>query len=228
MMPTLSRVYGILAVAGLVAATGCLRKELTHTIYVSPAGVTWTAIETDVRSDDTDAGKRMLEEQDYLLAARAGQHGVAKALRALDATELDTTILRRDRPFTVVTQGRFGDLAELAAAMMKLARVRGDASIEREGCERTFRAWFDSEQSTDENTDVLADVISEAMSYRIVLTEGRFLRAEGFTIEEDGAIATIGAPATTEDGLARVSLTWSEGWCAAPTRAPHLATGATR
>jgi hypothetical protein len=212
-MRTFSRGYGILAMAGLLMAGGCLRKEVTHTIYVSPSAVEWSAIEKDVRSDANDPATRMLEEQDYMLGARAGQHGVAKALRAIGATRLETTILRRDRPFTVVTTGRFGDLGELVRAMFAAARVRGDATVVRDGCERTFRAWIDPESASNEDPDVLADLLAEASAYRIALSDGRFLRAEGFAIEQDGAIATPAPPGAGEDGIVRMSLTWSEGWC---------------
>jgi len=210
-MPAFSRGYGILAAAALLMSAGCLRKEVTHTIYVSPAGVEWSSIEKDVRSDDTDPAARMLEEQDYLLGARAGQHGIAKALRAIGATRVDTTILRRDRPFTVVTTGRFGDLGELARAMMAAARIRGDASVERDGCTRTFRAWVDLESGSNEDAGALADLFGD--SYRIALSDGRFVRAEGFEIEQDGAIALPAPPDAGEDGIVRVSLTWTEGWC---------------
>jgi hypothetical protein len=212
-MRAFSRGYGVVALAGLLSATGCLRKELTHTIYVSPARVTWSAMEKDVRSDEADPMSRLLEEQDYILDARAGRHGLARALGALGATRVNATILRGDRPFTVVTNGHFADLAETAAAMMTLAHVRGDASIERDGCEKTLRVWFDVDGDTSGDQDALAELMAEATSYRIVLTEGRFLRAEGFTIEEDGAIATPGVPAPMDDRIVRVSLTWTEGWC---------------
>jgi hypothetical protein len=171
-------------------------------------------METDVRSDEADPGNRMMEEHDYLLGARAGRHGVARALEALGATRVNTAILRQERPFTVATSGRFRDLADLANAMMKLARARGDASIDRDGCEKTFRARLEVEEDAGGDTNALAELVSDAISYKLVLTEGRFLRADGFTIEEDGAIATLGTPVTNEDGVVRVSLTWTEGWCA--------------
>jgi hypothetical protein len=212
-MRTFSRGCGALALAGLLAATGCLRKELTHTIYVSPTAVTWTALEKDVRSDDSDPGKRMLEEQDYILGAGGGQHPIARALYTLGATRIETTLLRRERPFTVMTTGQFTDLADLAAAIIKIAGVRGEATIERNGCEKTFRAWIDASNGGAE-PDALSELMRDAISYRLVLTEGRFVRGEGFTIDEDGAVATIGTPAEVEEDIVRVSLTWTEAWCA--------------
>jgi len=212
-MRAFPRTYGIVAVLGLLSATGCLRKDVTHTLYVSPTGVTWSAIEKDVRSDETDPGNRLLEEQDYILGARAGQHGAARALRLLGG-DVKTTILRSDRPFTIVTEARFRDLADLANAMMKAVRVRGEASIDRDGCEKTLRVRLDTDHPEEEDASALVDLIGEASAYTLVLTEGRFVRAEGFTIGEEGDVAVLGTPATSEDGVARVSITWREGWCA--------------
>ena len=216
-MRAFSTSYGIRAavvVAAFAASTACLRKDVTHTIYVSPSGVTWSAFEKDVRSDETDPFKRQLEEQDFILAARGGRHGIAQALRRLGAGRLDTTILRRDRPFTVVTDGEFTDLAALSVAMIRTARLRGDATIDRDGCELTYRAWVDVEAGAAGDSNDLDALVADTTSYRLVLTAGRFLRADGFTIEGDGAVAlpTVADPA--EDGIARVSLSWREGWCA--------------
>jgi len=166
-----------------------------------------------VRSDEPDPATRLLEEQDVILGARAGQHGVARALRALGATRVETTMLRTDRPFTIVTDGRFTDLGDLARAMLRQAHVRGDASIDRNGCERTFRAWIDAESNEGQDSDALSALLDGTTQYRLVLTEGRFVRAEGFAIEEDGSVATPSASLEPEDGVVRVSLTWTEGWC---------------
>lgn len=212
-MRTFSRGYGVVAVLGLLSATACLRKEATHTIYVSPSGVTWTSIEKDVRSDRPEPDLRLVEEQDYILNARAGTHGVARALGLLSGTRINTTILRRERPFTVLTEGQFANLGELALAMMRALHVRGDATVDRDGCEKTFRAWMDVESNPGDDESPVLDLMAEASAYRLVLTDGRFIGAEGFTVEEDGAIATPGVPAPSDDGIARVSLTWTEGWC---------------
>jgi len=218
-MRAISRTYGVLAVAGLLSAAGCLRKDATHTIYVSPSGVTWSAIERDVRSDEAEPDRRVAEEQEYLLSALAGRHGVAKALGLLGGTRIQTTILRREHPFTVMTEGQFASLPDLAVAMMSAARVRGDASIERNGCERTLRVWFDEAGETGESSNAFAELLVEATAYRIVLTDGRFVRADGFTIDEDGTIATPGT-APIEDGIVRASLTWTDGACQPPAGGP--------
>jgi hypothetical protein len=214
-MQAFSRGYGVVAVLGLLSATGCLRKELTHTIYVSPSSVTWSAMEKDVRSEEADPTNRMLEEHDYILGARAGRHGVARALGLLGGTRVDTTILRHERPFTVLTEGQFGNLGELALAMMRALHVRGDARVDRDGCEKTFRAWVDVESNQDDAGNPVVELMAEASSYRLVLTDGSFIGGEGFSIEEeDRTIAVPGAPGEVEDGIARVSLRWKESGCA--------------
>jgi hypothetical protein len=193
-----------------VPASGCLRKDVTHTLYLAPANVTWSVVEKDVRSDEPDPAARLMEEQDYLLAARAGHHGVATALAAIGATHVRTQLLRTDRPFTVMTEGHFADLAELARAAMRRVGARGDATVERDGCRQTFRAWIDLSQ--DPGGDDLADLVADISAYRVVLTDGHFLEARGFTIVEDGTVA-IPATVDPEDGIVRIFLTWNEGWC---------------
>lgn len=212
-MRAFSKSYGVVAVLGLLSSTACLQKDVTHTVYVSPTAVTWSTIEKDVRSDHADQAERTAEEQDYILGARAGRHGVARALGALGATRIETTILRDDRPFTVVTTGRFGDVGELARAVIARLGIRGDASIDRKGCERTFRAWFDTNEEPGAGADELTDVIGDLPLYRVALAGGRFTGATGFLIEADGAVASVDPAAAPEDGIVRVSLTWIEGGC---------------
>ena len=66
-----SAVCGVVLMAA--ACCGCLRKEVTQTIYLAPSGVVWSAIERDVRSDEKAPADRIREEHDYFLAASAGR-----------------------------------------------------------------------------------------------------------------------------------------------------------
>jgi hypothetical protein len=225
-MRTFSRAYGTAAVAALLAMAGCLRKEVTHTIYLSPSGVTWSAIEKDVRSDDSDPAVRLLEEQDYLLGARASRHEVARALGDLGAARMRTTLLRDERPFTVVTDGHFTDLGALALAALRRLHLRGDAAVDGNGCEKTFRAWAEIDDDAGPgavDAESIGALLDGGADYRLVLTEGRFVRAEGFTITDESTIAVPGS-SVPADGVLRVSLTWSEGWCGAaqPAHVAHV------
>ena len=65
--------------------------------------------EVNVHSDETDLGKRMAEEQQYIGPALVGTHGVARGLAALGPqSAVRTTVLREERPFHVVTEPVFG------------------------------------------------------------------------------------------------------------------------
>jgi hypothetical protein len=212
-MATFSRVCGgVVAAVGVLALTGCLRSEVTHTIYVSPSGVVWSAMEKDVRSDEADAGKGLAEEHDYLLAARTEQQPIAASLRRLGARPVTTTWLRRERPYTVVTEGRFADLRQLALAMIRNAGMQGDASLVRDGCRTTLTIRIDLASGSSASGDTAVDaLLADADAYRLVLTEGRFVSADGFVIEEDGAVATLDGTKSPTDGVVTMTLAWNSG-----------------
>jgi len=212
-MATFSRICGgVLAAVGVLALTGCLRSAVTHTIYVSPSGVVWSAMEKDGRSDEADAGKGLAEEHDYVLAAHTDQQPIAAALRRLGASAVTTTWLRRERPYTVVTDGRFTDVRQLALALIRDAGVQGDASLVTQGCRTTLTIRIDLESGSSASGDTAVDaLIADADAYRLVLTEGRFVAADGFVIEEDGAVATLDGAKAPTDGVVTMTLAWTSG-----------------
>lgn len=202
-----------LILAGAPASTGCLQKEVTHTVYVGPASVVWSVLEKDVRSDETSAGGRYVEEQDYTLGVAAGRHGVAEAFRRLGAQATTTTWLRRERPYTVMTEARFADLRAVAAAILREARVQGDATLVREGCHTTFAVRLDVESAEGNGDDALDALLADLEDYRVVLTEGRFVSADGFTLGGDGAAAAPDPAKKPENGVLTLALTWSDVPC---------------
>jgi hypothetical protein len=212
-MATFSRLCGsMLAAVGVLTLTGCLRSEVTHTIYVSPSGVVWSAMEKDVRSDEADPGKGLAEEHDYVLAARTEQQPIAASLRGLGARPVTTTWLRRERPYTVVTEGRFADLRQLAWAMIRNAGLQGDASLVREGCRTTLTIRVDLASGSSAGDDSAVDaLLAGADAYRLVLTEGRFVAADGFVIQEDGAVARLDGTKSPTDGVVTMMLAWNNG-----------------
>jgi hypothetical protein len=132
--------------------SGCLRKEVRQTLYLSPSGVVWSVVEAGVRSDEDSTDKRTAEEHDYFLAADAGRHPVAQAFRRLGAQSVQTTWLRRERPYSVVTEARFPDLRQLALAILRDAQAQGDVSLARSGCQTTFTVRVDLESLPDAAT----------------------------------------------------------------------------
>ena len=199
----------VLVVLAGVLSTGCLHKDVTQTIYISPDSVAWSVIEKDVRSDETAAAGRLMEEQDYLLAAMAGRHPAALAFRQLGAQAVTTTWLRRNRPFTVVTEARFGDPRTLAIAVLGELQARGDATLVRQGTRTTLtiRVEVGPESGAENRLDGL---IADLDDYRIVLTAGRFVAADGFTIESDGAVAIPDSATIPEDGTLTLRLVWDD------------------
>jgi hypothetical protein len=155
-MRTFSRISGFLVAAlAVLPLTGCLRREVTHTIYLSPSGAAWSAMEKDVRSDERDPFKRSSEEHDYVLAGRVERQPIAVALRRLGAAPVTTTWLRRERPYTLVTEGHFTDLRQLAVSMLRDAGMDGEATLvsdrlphDASRCASTWRRGTSAEGET--------------------------------------------------------------------------------
>ena len=198
-----------MAVLAGVLSTGCLQKEVTHTIYISPQSAVWSTIETNVRSDERAATDRAAEEHDYFLSASAGQHPVAQSLRRLGAQAVTTTWLRRARPYAVMTEGRFPDPRALATAILREAQLRGDVTLDRAGTGTTLTIRVDlAPDSAEGRIDAL---LADLEDYRFVLTEGRFISGAGFTIESDGAVARPDPATIPEDGTVTLRLVWDGG-----------------
>jgi hypothetical protein len=207
-----SVVCGVVLMAA--GCSGCLRKEVTHTIYVAPSGVVWSAIERDVRSDEKVLADRILEEHDYFLAASAGKHPMAEAFRRLGAQTVTTTWLRRERPYSVMTEARFADLQQLATAILRDAQARGDVTLLREGCQTKFSVRVELDSAADSSGDSpVGELMTDLETYRFVLTEGRFVSADGFEIQEDGAIAVPDKTKTATDGILTLVLIWADEGC---------------
>jgi hypothetical protein len=207
---------GIIVLAA-AAATGCLKKDTTHTLYLSPDGRTaWIAIEKDVRSDDADPYRRLAEEERYILAAGTGGHGIGRGLAALAPSRLHTRILRGERPFIVVTDAEFSTLEFVARRIMLELAVDGDVVVVRNGPLTTLtvraNAAAASEKKDGPETPV-GDLIEELDRYRIAMTDGRFIRATGFVLTEGDSVATpVMTPweeIVANGGILEMSLTWT-------------------
>jgi hypothetical protein len=208
-------ISGVLAVVAMATVlSGCLRQEVTHTIYVGPSSVVWSAIERDVRSDHNVPADRLREEQDYTLAVGAGAHPIAKSLQRLGGRRVTTTWLRRERPYSVMTEGTFADARELVLAILRAAQAQGDVALTIEGCETRLGIRVDP-QSPPGSTDdrALDGLVTDLAGYRFILTEGRFTAADGFLIEDDGAVAVPDPKKVPVDGILTLALTWANDNC---------------
>jgi len=204
-------------IALLVALTaGCLLKETTHTLYLDPDGsVTWVVLERDIRSDEEDIDRGRAEEHDFLDLVRAGRNEVALAFDELGARRVEARVLRVERPYTVSTEGRFSRIDTLLEELFAGLEVDVDVGISIDG----DRVRLDvagrpdpAEDGDDETLGPLVSLLDEAERYRLVLTDGKFVDAVGFRLEQGDTVAVPLEP--SEDAIERdggrlsLSLTW--------------------
>lgn len=209
----------IIAIAALsLAALGCIDEDTLHTLYLGPDGaLTWVATELHIRSTLDDPRERRQEEREFLEAARTDRHPVAEALLSFASVRLETTILRDRRPFHVVTEAELGPVAGFAREVLWRLGVPGEAELVTTGSRRSLEitVWPDpaAEDAVDEDDPLLA-LLSDWDDYRIVLTEGRFVAAQGFAITDDGTVARVVEAEEGEEEPAEgeplvLSLTWT-------------------
>jgi hypothetical protein len=210
---------GIIVLAAAASAAGCLQKETTHTIYLSPDGrATWMAVEREVRSDEKDAARRLSEEQHYIVAAESGQHGVARGLGALDPIRLHTRIVRHDSPFLVVTIAEFDSIEFLAKRIVTRMGLPADVALHHDGPVTTLRVRIDAVRASEEEQgeagaeNPIGALLEELDAYRFTLTEGRFVGSAGFELRSGGSIAlpveTPWDAIVANAGILELSLSW--------------------
>ena len=207
----------LIVAAMTLLASACLQKETRHTLYLEPDGsVTWIIDESNVRSDEEDQLARDREEAEFLALARSGRHPVAEALRELGAMGVYVSVQRADRPFRVRTEGRFVSIEHAVADLLGGLGLQAEASRDRQGPHTRVNVTVvlpeeeDDEESDSEGSDVLAALIEEAQNYRIVLTDGKFVEATGFKLEQDDTTAVLVEPTdeALAEGVVSFSLTW--------------------
>ncbi len=201
----------ILLVSGLA---GCIDKRTQQWLYLEPDGaLTWSVVESEVRSDENEAPAREREEAEYLAGAIVGRHRVAEALAALQPHDLETTVERSRRPFQVRTVARFHDPAWTLQRYFDLLGIVGDVDLRRAGStwELVIRVDLEAtEQAEDgpaDNHESLLELWPENDEIRIVPAQGKFLDAVGFDIVGIAAIPTA-VEADPETGLLIWRLVW--------------------
>jgi hypothetical protein len=186
------KTLGMTVISGaLLLTAGCLQKETSHTLYLAPDGsVAWVASEDNVYSDETDLGKRIAEEQQYIGPALVGTHGIARGLAALGPQHaVRTTILRDERPFHVVTDARFRAVDRVLERVFTDMGVRASASLVREADRTTLRISLDFSRPLVERETPVSELF-DLDHVRFVLTDGRFGAVTGFDVTE-GMVAVL-------------------------------------
>jgi len=187
------RKVAAVAVAALVAS-GCLLKKVEHTWYLEPlsAEVTWTVLEHDVRSDAKTPADRMTEELEYWNAVQATAHPVAQGFREFGALDVRTRVLRDRVPYSVITDATFPTIDEVGRRLIVLSGLTGSSVLERDG-DLTQWTLTVRDPHTEESTasEAVTALISDLDTLRVVLTDGRFESAKGFTLDSDCRVARI-------------------------------------
>jgi hypothetical protein len=208
----------ILLASGLSSAA-CLVKDTTHRLYLAPVGtLEWSVLERDVRSQDGSAPERWREEQLFLDGVSSGSHPIVEGLRRLEPEEASVRLLRAERPFAAISTARYQRADAAIRKLFDELRIPGSASLAFRADEATLTVSIDlsriDEHGEDLDTPVTALVENliennvELNRYRVVLTEGRFVSAEGFEIVDDGTAAELKPERVPVDRPATLRLTW--------------------
>lgn len=209
---------GIMVLAATAATAGCLQKDTTHTLYLSPDGrLSWIVVEASVRSDESDAARRHAEEQKYIIAATTASHGVGRGLAALDPARLETRILRNERPFFVVTEAQYGSIEAAARRLLAELQVPGDVTMTTAGTVTSFVVRADvgtaMESDTHSPETAIEGLAEDLEQYSIVLTEGRFVAATGFALRDNNTravpVETPWEKISANGGILEMSLAWT-------------------
>ena len=202
------RVALTVLLAAAVAGSACLKTEVTHVLYLSPSGaLTWSVHDRDVHSDDQDRARRIQEEFEFVRAVEQRTHAPLVALETLGGREGTSALTRAHRPWEALTSARFDGAESLVAALLRELGIDGRARQLVSGDRVTLTVEWTADGAVDEESAVLA-LVGELEAYRIVLTEGRFVAAEGFRISPDGRTATPVEQSGVPGARWRVSLTW--------------------
>ena len=179
--------------AAALLSGGCLLKDVTETWYLDENGaVTWVVMEKDVRSDAQSPADRQTEELAYYEAVKAENHPAARGLRMLGAAKVRTRILRSELPYTVVTEGRFGNLEELGQRLITMTGLAGTSVVTRTGntFEWTFSVRDPHAEDVKPNEDVQS-LMNDMDKLQVVLVSGHFESGQLFEISSDRRVATF-------------------------------------
>ena len=206
--------------AVLLLTTGCLQKDTKETWYLGPSGaVTWVVTESDVRSDAQAPADRQNEENAYRLAFERGDQPVARGFRTLGFGAMRTVVLRNEVPFAVRTEAKGLSLGELGLRIITRAGLMGTSTLARDG-----NAWIwkftardpHAPDATAPMDDDLSALLSDLNQLNVVLIDGRFESADGFTLSGDRRVATLIDPderhdvTGADDSLIVIALRWIE------------------
>jgi hypothetical protein len=211
-------VTAVAAVLSAAGFSGCLVADTSHTLYLSPDGsVAWSVLERDIRSVEGSASERDREEQALFDAIARDAHPVLEGLRLLGPDHASVSVLRPERPYTVLTEARFARLDRAIERFFLELGVPVQVAMQADPHGGTLSVSLDLSvlEHEDPARETPATALLEDLDrYRLVLTHGRFTSARGFELTEGGRAATL---ATLSSGVEQTAgpstfqLEWTTG-----------------
>jgi hypothetical protein len=210
MTTTLTRPFAAalaaLSVLGLAClGAGCIEKESRSVIYLEPDGsLTWTVLETDVRSNAEKPADRAQEEADYRRAMLANPTPLVTLFTSLGGRQASRTVLKDTVPFEVHTSATFDRIDVLFERVCAAASISCVASVGDDGARMTLTVEIFGE------LDVKApeqEALNDALgSLKFVMVGGHFVGASGFVLAGDRA-ATLDDESVDGEPVT-ITLTW--------------------
>ena len=208
-----------IAAAAALLTAACLQKDTTSTIYLRQDGsFDWVILEQNVRSDERDDSARLAEEARYLDGVSRGDSGMVNSLLALGAEDVQVRWLRSRRPYAMMVDARFDNLAAVLDRALPPCGIPYESTLTESDGVTTWRLRLDVgpegsrlvQDGGEECGDSL-DGLTDALGLTIVLESGTFTAATGFTIKGTDTAAvdekTIEERVKTT-GIVELSLSW--------------------
>ena len=208
-----------IAIAAALLTAACLQKDTTSTIYLRPDGsFDWVILEQNVRSDERDESARLAEEARYVDAVSRGELDTVNGLLALGAESVQVRWLRSRRPYAVMTDARFDNLAGVFDRVLAPCEVPYASAITETDGVTTWRLRIDVgpegshlDQGGGEGCGDGLDGLTDALEFTIVLESGTITAATGFIIKGTDTAAvnekTI-EESVKSTGIVELSLSW--------------------
>jgi len=194
-----------------LSSSACLTKETRSTVYLEDdESVTWSILETDVRSDSANPVEARQEEDGYLAEHEGGRARLAAALAAIGGRDIRISLLHSRAPFEAHASARFASLESVVNGYCTARRWVCSSNVERDGGKTTWTWTVVMADGADDagDDDQPLDALDEAVTnLHICLSAGRFVAATGFKLDGE-RVAQIDPEG--EDGQEQYtfSLTW--------------------
>jgi len=204
-LPTAVLTFAVLGLACLGA--GCIEKDSRSVIYLEPDGsLTWTVLETDVRSNAETPADRAQEEADYRRTMLSNPTPLVALFTSLGGRQASRTILKDTVPFEVHSSANFDRIDVLFERLCAAASYYCIASLGNDGERTTLTVEIVGELDVKApEQDALTDALG---SLKFVLAGGRFVGSSGFVLAGDRA-ATLDDKVVDDDPVT-ITLAWTK------------------